>query len=416
MPNNFLAGFQVMDEYIRGRNQERRLRQQQERQQILDAREDEAYDALREQYGPAAAGRTQDTLVLGRAAREAENERRQRHEQAGMRIVQALRAAPPSIPADATPEQRSAILRANFGRTRQALSAIGFGADETAQLEDMYVQDPSIAETLYQSLQEPTQIDPLRQGFLDVQRGNLEIRRRQADPNYQEEVAEAQGFGRSIGTQRAETTGPVATRAREQFSNQANRAARSIMALAMGNNVVREGNTPLQNAWARAANTEFGQNVMRTLGTNAQSHRDTINSVVPNMIQDMRAASGMGARGLDSNRELDFYAQMFPQLSNSAESMLAALTAIDARYGDGTALAGVEIPPDIAARVAELSVDFQRQAQARLSPEERQAYEEWDAAGRPDWSAGRRRSRPAENGSRPRFQSLDDIRNALRRE
>ena len=105
-----------------------------------------------------------------------------------------------------------------------------------------------------------------------------------------------------------------------------------------------EKNT-FQNALATVRSSAPGQLLGKFLGTDAQSVRKTINAMKPILIQDIRAATEMGARGLDSEKELAFYIQAATDEKSDIQSNLAAIALLDQSYGEGKLMAELSAKP-----------------------------------------------------------------------
>jgi len=95
------------------------------------------------------------------------------------------------------------------------------------------------------------------------------------------------------------------------------------------------------NIWARIRNTGIGQTIGGALGTTEQSYRDSIAMMRPLLLQDIRQASQMGARGLDSNKELEFYMAAATDPARGIQANRAALAVLDRAYGLGMGIQGV---------------------------------------------------------------------------
>lgn len=87
-------------------------------------------------------------------------------------------------------------------------------------------------------------------------------------------------------------------------------------------------------AWAKASTP--GQAVSKMTGTVAQSIRNRVNSMRPLLINDIRKASEMGAKGMDSEKELAFYLQAATNPKLDVQSNYAAIKVLDEAYGDGS--------------------------------------------------------------------------------
>lgn len=99
--------------------------------------------------------------------------------------------------------------------------------------------------------------------------------------------------------------------------------------------IVSTENEPLSNIFAKARSSAAGQAFAGTFGLEEQSVRAEINNMVPLILQDVRQATEMGARGLDSEKELEFYKQAASDPKRDFESNIAAIVALDRAYGTG---------------------------------------------------------------------------------
>jgi hypothetical protein len=99
------------------------------------------------------------------------------------------------------------------------------------------------------------------------------------------------------------------------------------------------------------AASKFGQAMGSALGTQAQSVRNMINQIRPLLLNDIRQASEMGARGLDSNKELEFYLQAATDPARDIQTNIAAIAVLDKAYGLGTGI--VADPKAVKALVGE---------------------------------------------------------------
>jgi hypothetical protein len=103
----------------------------------------------------------------------------------------------------------------------------------------------------------------------------------------------------------------------------------------MGAIVNIENDTP-QNIWASARSSKLGQRLGKTIGTEDQSLRSTIDAIKPLLIQDIRQSTDMGARGLDSEKELEFYLQAATDTTKDIQANIAAIVVLDEAFGDGS--------------------------------------------------------------------------------
>ncbi|HUV26991.1 MAG TPA: hypothetical protein VMW34_06460 [Anaerolineales bacterium] len=99
--------------------------------------------------------------------------------------------------------------------------------------------------------------------------------------------------------------------------------------------IVNEKNPSLKNVWNRASASDLGQSIGKSFGTRVQSKRNQINQKRPLLINYIRQASEMGARGLDSEKELEFYLQAATDPGLDYKSNINALQVLDEAYGSG---------------------------------------------------------------------------------
>lgn len=110
---------------------------------------------------------------------------------------------------------------------------------------------------------------------------------------------------------------------------------------------------------AYAGGTETGQILSRIAGSEAQVYRDVINSMAPNLINVVRQSSEMGAKGLDSEKELKFYLGAIGDPTRPIEANLKALDVLDKAYGDGKAVSNMLIEnPQLLRKVKEYGLKF----------------------------------------------------------
>lgn len=107
------------------------------------------------------------------------------------------------------------------------------------------------------------------------------------------------------------------------------------------------------------ANTPSGQNLGRAMGSENQVYRDVINAMSPNVINVIRQASEMGAKGLDSEKELAFYLGALGDPMRPVEANIKALDMLDKAYGEGTAAQqGLKDNPALKAKVEKTKLEF----------------------------------------------------------
>ena len=84
--------------------------------------------------------------------------------------------------------------------------------------------------------------------------------------------------------------------------------------------------------------TSAGQELSRMFGSEPQVLRDQINTMRPSIINVIRQASEMGAKGLDSEKELTFYLSALGDPKLPVEANIKALEVLDKVYGTGKAV------------------------------------------------------------------------------
>ena len=96
------------------------------------------------------------------------------------------------------------------------------------------------------------------------------------------------------------------------------------------------------NASARIRATAAGQLLGGAVGSQEQTLRDNIKQMQPLLLQEIRQATAMGARGMDSNKELEFYLQAATDPKRSIQSNKAAMQVLENAYGLSSRIKGVD--------------------------------------------------------------------------
>jgi len=94
-------------------------------------------------------------------------------------------------------------------------------------------------------------------------------------------------------------------------------------------------NSSVENILTSIAASDMGQAIQRYAGTDTQSIRNQINQIRPTIINDIRQAAEMGAKGMDSEKELEFFLQAATDPKRDIQSNMAALKVLDNAYGLG---------------------------------------------------------------------------------
>jgi len=98
----------------------------------------------------------------------------------------------------------------------------------------------------------------------------------------------------------------------------------------------------MSNLSSRVRASGAGQLVGGAFGTEEQSVRNQINQMRPLLLQEIRQATAMGARGMDSNKELEFYLQAATSPERDIQSNKAAIQVLENAYGLSSAVKGVD--------------------------------------------------------------------------
>lgn len=124
------------------------------------------------------------------------------------------------------------------------------------------------------------------------------------------------------------------------------------------------------NLIARAKSSGVGQFIGGATGSEDQSIRKRIINLRPIMIQQIRQATGMSARGMDSNRELSFYLQAAtdPE-AGDIYSNLVAIQVLDDTFGLGGILERT-LPPDVLNRVKEQAQIARKEMPIVVTPDQ----------------------------------------------
>ena len=115
----------------------------------------------------------------------------------------------------------------------------------------------------------------------------------------------------------------------------------------------------LSNIQAYAGSSPVGQMIGQAVGSDAASIRQQITNMRPAIISDIMKATGLSAQSINSNQELQFYLQQATDPSKDIFSNLAAIEALDKRYGLGGGLKEM-LPPDWHAAVQKRSGDLDK--------------------------------------------------------
>lgn len=145
-----------------------------------------------------------------------------------------------------------------------------------------------------------------------------------------------EGFQRRTATDaKVELEREQKTLAKERVSSLVDELTSNYQSLAKKNALVSPSQPVWQNVRARLAASGAGQLVSGAVGTEEQSIRDEIATKIPALFNEIRAVTGLSAKALDSNAELQFFKQTATDPTKSLEANLEALRSIENRYGLG---------------------------------------------------------------------------------
>lgn len=102
-----------------------------------------------------------------------------------------------------------------------------------------------------------------------------------------------------------------------------------------------------KNIVNRLRASDIGQALEGAAGTEAQALRQRFRNAIPVFINDMRQATEMSAKGMDSEKELEFYLQSAGSEKTDVITSMAALFAAGERFGSGGADVLADLNPDM---------------------------------------------------------------------
>ena len=124
--------------------------------------------------------------------------------------------------------------------------------------------------------------------------------------------------------------------------------------------------------------TSAGQELSRMFGSEPQVLRDQINTMRPSIINVIRQASEMGAKGLDSEKELAFYLSALGDPKLPVEANIKALEVLDKVYGTGKAVSSMlKNYPELAKKVNVYSLKAPDTGRVQLLPDEQQLIDKY---------------------------------------
>lgn len=201
--------------------------------------------------------------------------------------------------------------------------------------------------------------DPMRQAQIEKLRAEIakmgqpdEMQQLQME-NIRSQI-EARKMGGAAGM-KARTEAEQKIAGKQQLSDQLGSMVSTYLKLDEEGGVSNPDRNWSENVKTWAQTNPVGQAIGRAVGSDTQSLRERIVNMRPLLVQQIRQASGMSARGMDSNRELEFYLQSASDPTKDVYSNLAAIAVLDKTYGQGNILEVMrdqgQIPQQIYERV-----------------------------------------------------------------
>lgn len=135
--------------------------------------------------------------------------------------------------------------------------------------------------------------------------------------------------------------------------------------------IINVDKSSAHNIGVKARTSNLAQSAAGSIGEEIQSIRQSIQNAKPLLLQSIRQSTGMSARGMDSDKELQFYLASVGDETKDLQSNLAALSLLDELYGTG------EIAAKLANRVSsrdEKDIEKQKEDFMKEYDKKRQEY------------------------------------------
>lgn len=165
----------------------------------------------------------------------------------------------------------------------------------------------------------------------DIARGE-QTGKEQAKLGYAAPIAQATAQGNVTG--RGEIT-PMDTfnKGKNQVTKMVSDLSAAYDNLDTLGGAINTNNNAFQNMGAAFGNSPAGQAIGKNLGTPTQSVRNQIEQARPLLINAIRSATGMSAKAMDSNAELQFYLKAATDPTLDIQANKTALKKLDELYG-----------------------------------------------------------------------------------
>jgi hypothetical protein len=304
-----------------------------EQQQLLQGLDVADPESLMEAARRASqAGNTQLAMQLaGRAQEVAQGIATTQKAQLSLAQEQQLRAELASLPADATDEQRIAILSKHGppGQMFQALMA-QVGRREGIESREAEAERNREARRQDLELQLKNRLDfAAAQGATQQQIAQMQVDGRQQIAEMMAGVQREIAAGRQSGQGRATPTESrqeaKMTAGREQLNSEIESILKEYEKLNELGAMTRPSRGTVENISARARASSVGQYVAGYAGTQEQTIRDNIRNARARLTNAVKEATGMSAQQMNSNVELQLWLSAMTDPTQSYETVTKTL-------------------------------------------------------------------------------------------
>lgn len=156
-------------------------------------------------------------------------------------------------------------------------------------------------------------------------------------PDFQRQQEQAKMEGRGEVPEREKVAG-----GQSKVSTVLNEMRTNYGKLQQRGAIIDPNRSSVDNIGAALESSGPGQWVGSVTGSDDQSIRQEIKNQIPVLISAIRQATGMSAKAMDSNAELQFYLQQASDPTRDIRSNLAALNMIEQLYGNPTGAGGTQ--------------------------------------------------------------------------
>lgn len=177
------------------------------------------------------------------------------------------------------------------------------------------------------TLQAQEQLKPIIEEKTTQARQNVMA---ETEPGIRADIAESEMEARGEVSPKEKRRG-----AKKRVTGNLTKIASAYNRLADMGGVVDTEQSTAANLAASLSASGPGQYLGRITGSQAQAVRDEINQIRPTLVNDIRQAAEMGAKGMDSEKELEFFLQAATDPRRAISTNMAALKVLNDAYGLG---------------------------------------------------------------------------------